>query len=145
MELSTNAGGTLELVSTPYSAFHHFQALSNELSTPKILLCPQDKQKRAVTNFARFGNKNLSYFVNLDAIQTNGVMILAGERWIDSGRKATNGVLTLTRLSSPYWTFERRQGVVGLADGSVSQWSGSVLKAAVRSMPLMTNRLARPD
>src|ERR1700761_9335539 len=32
-------GGTMEFTSGPY-AFRHFQVMSNELSTPKIVTCP---------------------------------------------------------------------------------------------------------
>jgi len=48
--------------------FRVFQVMSNELQTPKILVCPSD-ERRPGTNFvstgptADFGNSNLSYFV----------------------------------------------------------------------------------
>src|SRR5688500_16889126 len=40
--LSTNDGGTMEFIQTS-EVFRHFQALSNELGTPKVLVCPADK------------------------------------------------------------------------------------------------------
>ena len=36
--------------------FRHFQVMSNELSTPRILVCPADDRTVAV-NFARLKNK----------------------------------------------------------------------------------------
>src|SRR5882762_3784422 len=50
MQLSTNEGGGSQFIAGG-NAFRHFLALSNELSTPKILICPADKRK-ALTNFA---------------------------------------------------------------------------------------------
>src|SRR3954452_15480918 len=41
MQVSVSNGGTMELVMQG-NAFVHFQVMSNELSTPKILICPQD-------------------------------------------------------------------------------------------------------
>ncbi|MCL4787763.1 MAG: prepilin-type N-terminal cleavage/methylation domain-containing protein [Verrucomicrobia bacterium] len=52
---------------TGADTFRVFQVMSNELQTPKILVCPAD-ERRAATNFisagptADFGNTNLSYF-----------------------------------------------------------------------------------
>src|SRR5262245_21483936 len=62
-QVPTNEGGTLEFVSGP-NAFRHFQAMSNELSTPKILLCPQDRERWIpATSFRTdFNNSKLSYF-----------------------------------------------------------------------------------
>ena len=39
--ISTNKGGTMELDS-PQFVWKHFQVLSNELSTPKVLICHSD-------------------------------------------------------------------------------------------------------
>jgi Tfp pilus assembly protein FimT len=80
MQMSTNDGGTREWVGTG-SVFKHFLVMSNELSTPKILFCPQenDRRRTAATTFANtvpvgaaqqvpFTNdNNISYFVGVDA------------------------------------------------------------------------------
>src|SRR6266566_7962768 len=67
MQISTNAGGSMELVQAAYRlsgefyfAFRHFQALSSELVTPRVVLCPTDSRMPAAT-FATFRNDNLSY------------------------------------------------------------------------------------
>src|SRR3954464_12020781 len=39
MQLSTTNGGTMEFT-TGLNAYRHFQVMSNELSTPKVLFCP---------------------------------------------------------------------------------------------------------
>jgi hypothetical protein len=66
--LSTNKGGTLEL-SLPGSAefdrnaAFHFQVMSNELSTPKILVCPADTKRKPAPNFESLQPGNVSYQV----------------------------------------------------------------------------------
>ena len=61
MGVPTNKHGTAEWVEGG-NAFRHFQALSNELSTPKILACPSDV-RQAAPDFKRLKNENVSYFV----------------------------------------------------------------------------------
>src|SRR5206468_4838060 len=39
MQLSVSNGGTMEFIGTP-ETFRHFQVMSNELGTPRILFCP---------------------------------------------------------------------------------------------------------
>ncbi len=57
MAVSTNKNGTMEYGG---DVFHHFQVMSNELSTPKILACPADNRTAAAT-FAGLKNQNVSY------------------------------------------------------------------------------------
>ena len=63
--LSANAGGTKEFCSVgsdgfDKNAFLHFQVMSNELNTTKILVCPSDKIHPAI-DFAHLRPENLSY------------------------------------------------------------------------------------
>jgi prepilin-type N-terminal cleavage/methylation domain-containing protein len=70
MQVAQADGGALPSsgVLTGADSFKVFQVMSNELQTPRILVCPSD-ERRAGTNFvsngptADFGNHNLSYFV----------------------------------------------------------------------------------
>jgi prepilin-type N-terminal cleavage/methylation domain-containing protein len=68
-ELSSTNGGTRELHANgdPFAAF---QVLSNELSTPKIAICPRDTRHEA-TNWTKFSNQNVSYFLNTNAAESN--------------------------------------------------------------------------
>ena len=61
-QVSTNAGGTMELVASGV-VFPHFAVMSNELATPKIIVCPQDAKRISGTNFATLSDANVSYFV----------------------------------------------------------------------------------
>src|SRR5580658_5695752 len=51
MAVSTANGGTEEFAAGA-DTFRHFQVMSNELSTPKILVCPADTRSQAY-NFSR--------------------------------------------------------------------------------------------
>ncbi len=78
--------------------YRHFVAMSNELSAPKIILCPADKTRSTLApNFqAILGIKDpknpsidvtkfrynlaVGYFVGMDATEENPVSILSGDR-----------------------------------------------------------------
>jgi prepilin-type N-terminal cleavage/methylation domain-containing protein len=61
----------------PGNAYREFLTISNELSTPKPLVCPSDKKKIPASHFGTspdgglanpgFANNSVSYFVSLDA------------------------------------------------------------------------------
>ena len=51
MHASVTNGGTMEFIATGL-VFPHFRVMSNELSTPKTLICPEDKHRTYATNFA---------------------------------------------------------------------------------------------
>ncbi|HTY87706.1 MAG TPA: hypothetical protein VMB80_09605 [Candidatus Acidoferrum sp.] len=64
--VSTNAGGTMELCTRDKDGFDsnavlHLKVMTNELSTPKILFCPQDKSKKFTTDFGDLRPENVSY------------------------------------------------------------------------------------
>jgi hypothetical protein len=69
--LSTNSGGTLELCSRGSDGFDsntaiHFQVASNELSTPRILVCPKDRSKKPATSFSLLTADNVTYRLRTD-------------------------------------------------------------------------------
>jgi len=66
--VSTNSGGTLELCSPGPDGFEknpvpHFQIISEELSTPSYLACPNDKTKHAASNFESLQLANVTYLL----------------------------------------------------------------------------------
>jgi hypothetical protein len=79
MQVSSTNGGTMDFIMGP-NAFRHFQVMSNELSTPKVLICPaeSDRMRAQATNFDFLRNSNISYFVGIDANETNPQLILSG-------------------------------------------------------------------
>jgi hypothetical protein len=44
-----------------------FLAISNELTTPKVLLCVDDQDRSRVSNFVGLSRANISYFIGLNA------------------------------------------------------------------------------
>jgi competence protein ComGC len=126
-------------------AFRHFQVLSNELATPLVLSCPADTRKPAANFGPALSNRNISYFVSLDAMDDQPQMFLAGDFNITNGFPLQDGILTLTTNSVVGWTHElhKSAGQVLLVDGSVQVVSTAFLRQLVRNSG-GTNRLAMP-
>jgi hypothetical protein len=64
--LNTNAGGTRELCAVGADGFdsnavRHLQVMSNELSTPLLLVCPKDKSKTRAADFGHLTRSNITY------------------------------------------------------------------------------------
>jgi prepilin-type processing-associated H-X9-DG protein len=145
-QVATTNGGVMEFTGSN-SVYLTFLLMSNELSTPKILVCPSDN-RTAATDFAFLrSNTNVSYFVSLDAEETEPQMLLSGDRNITNGTQLVNGLLLLATNSAVGWTHELHNGFgnVALADGSVQGFSTPHLQEALQNMGGDgTNRLAIP-
>jgi len=145
MSVSTQFGGTFEYVATG-ETFRHFQVMSNELCTPKVLVCPNDVRRPAKDFGSAFSNTNVSYFVGVDADDSRPQMALSGDRNIVGGTKLVNGVLEITTNQLVGWSSEMHNGVgnIGLADGSVQTVNVTGLAELFRQTGLATNRLVIP-
>lgn len=154
MHVAGTNGGAMEWVASG-QAWPLFQTLSNELNTPKILVCPQDPTRFPATNFlsagmspiADFDNSHISYFLGVDAEETRPTMLLAGDSNLEvAGTPVKSGLLNLWTNSAAGWTKERHQkaGNIGLADGSVSQFSNPKFREVLANTGVATNRLAIP-
>jgi hypothetical protein len=82
--VSTNKGGTLELCALGSDGFDrnaalHFQVMSNELSTPKILVCPADGKRQPALDFLGLQPAYVSYKLRTgsDINETHPDQILA--------------------------------------------------------------------
>jgi len=133
-----------------------FQVMSNELNTPKIVVCPSDDRLIAysfglvlptgATGYPFNGNTNISYFVGRDADETNPQMFLAGDRNLGVAAGAV-GSTPIAFTPSPItvqvgtnvttlnqqnfgWTerLHTKAGNVGVADGSAQQLSNARLR-----------------
>ena len=97
-------GGTFDLNSG--KAWLDFEAASNELDTPKILLCPSDKKTKAVDNWSAnaTGLNNsanqtnaLSYFIGFDAYEYIPVGLMSGDRNISGAPTDQCGSVAKTK------------------------------------------------
>ena len=90
---TNNGGSAVDLWLNDNHTYRHFVAVSNELSTPKLLYCPSDSggtpAKKEGPNFTAIisANSNLfnwnqcvSYFVGTDAQEEQPQTILSGDR-----------------------------------------------------------------
>lgn len=153
METSLTNNGTMELVSTGNVAAY-FQVMFNELGTPKLLICPADKDKIAATNFTTdFNNSKISYFVGLDANTNSPQVFLSGDdNFAIGGVPVKSGLLELSTSAPISWTDARHKrsginigiGNIVLADGSVQEATISGLTNLLHQTGLATNRLAIP-
>lgn len=67
--VSTNKGGTFELCvlgedGLDKNSWLHFQVMSNELTSPKILVCPADASKQAALDFNHLQAVNVTYQIH---------------------------------------------------------------------------------
>jgi type II secretory pathway pseudopilin PulG len=148
MFVSVTNGGAMELAATGNVAAV-FQAMSNELSTPKLLVCPNDDSRTAATNFTTgFNASRISYFVSLDVTnETSPQTFLSGDDNFEiGGALVKSGLLELSTNAPISWTAARHKfvGNIGLADGSVQQTTQNGLRQALQKTGLATNRLAIP-
>jgi hypothetical protein len=148
MSVSVTTGGAMESAATG-DVVPTFQVMSNELSTPKILLCPVDTDRSYATNFASgFTAKNISYFVGLDVSTNSPQTFLSGDdNFAIGGVPVKSGLLQLLTNDPIAWTAARHKfvGNIGLADGSVCwKTDAKSLVEKLQATGVATNRLAIP-
>jgi len=119
--------------------------ISNEVVTPKILLCPGDKARTPASSFAAFASTNLSFAVGDDADDGKPHTILSADGNLGgfeySGlhdNTACYTINTATGGRKARWSADGCHGAnagnLGLADGSVQQFSDSRLLATILSI-----------
>jgi hypothetical protein len=152
--VSTNTGGTVELCARGTDGFDtnaalHFQVMSNELSTPRILVCPKDSSRRPAAGFASLPASNVTYLMrsgtNLNESNLTAVLVVcpfdgntlhcdgsvtAGEPDWKQPRRALTGVVRdkyLDWMSAIYPVF--------MVTGVVLLWAGSRLRWKAKGGP----------
>ena len=145
--VSVTNGGSMEFRIGP-NMFHHLQVMSNELSTPKVVFCPEetDRSRFVAANFQAFCNSNTSFFFGVDATEKIPASFLVGDRNLTNGMPLQNAVMELTTNQSPSWTKElhKTYGNICMADGSVQAVYVTNLQALLTISGLATNRLQMP-
>lgn len=133
-------------------------SISNELSTPKIVVCPSDSDRTVATNFGGImrnaNNKNISYFIGIDASEENPQTVLGGDRNVTRDVNVTTAtkedlskegksVIKMTaaqtkdpnnKLNTIGFTTKLHQqaGNILLGDGSVQQVTSAKLREQLR-------------
>ena len=146
MQVSGTNGGTMEIIASGV-VYPHFQVLSNELSTPRVLFCPNDVKRSYATNFdVDLADKNLSYFVNVDATRADATSLLSGDRNITNRARAGSRLVSLTKGDTIGWTKEIHveKGYLGFSDGRVDLFRNGSVGAAIQIGDGTTNWLAVP-
>ena len=123
-------------------AYQHFLTMTNELNTPKVLVCPSDKDKKVASRWdaADFGNGNVSYFVGYETQEKLPQSILSGDRnitpvatgvcmvlspvWVALGLAADQAVGGAINVNSR-WTKDMHvdSGDLAFSDGSARQFT----------------------
>jgi prepilin-type processing-associated H-X9-DG protein len=141
--VSTNRGGSKEYTGTN-DAFRHFLVMSNELMTPKILVCPADN-RAPVDSFTNLSNQSISYFVGMDATEPNPASILSGDRNLTHNGELISGLFPITTNTILGWSssIHRHAGNIAFGDGSAQLLTSSALAEFVRNSN-GSNRLLIP-
>jgi hypothetical protein len=123
-----------------------FKVMSNELSTTKILVCPNDANRTAATNFVALANTNLSYFVNVDAVETNWTVVLAGDRNLTNRRSANSRFVSVSGATTLGWdkALHHECGNLLHADGRVDVLTNGRATISPDTNSAAVNRLAMP-
>ena len=150
-QVSITNGGSLEFLSSNSPALH-FRTLSNYLFLNwRVLRCPADGARQPLTNNGVLLDRNVSYFLSVDATPRMTNAILAGDRNLElAGQAVRPGLCTLATSTAVGWTVEMhskrgttRCGDILFADGHV-QFLRTNLTSVVQRQGLATNRLAVP-
>jgi prepilin-type N-terminal cleavage/methylation domain-containing protein/prepilin-type processing-associated H-X9-DG protein len=140
-QLTTSLGGSLD--SGDWT--DHFRVCSNELGSPKILLCPTETKVKLGantlvlkpgTNWINLdGLANVTYFVGTRADETRPQTMVAGDGNVAGGGGGTDpqwSVFLGTSIDAAWEkTFHARNGNLLFADGSVQNTKTPTLRAAI--------------
>jgi prepilin-type N-terminal cleavage/methylation domain-containing protein/prepilin-type processing-associated H-X9-DG protein len=177
MQISTNQGGSSEFdngtAGRPVpNLFWHFVVMSNELNTPKIVVCPSDAGRINASNWFHItqsaGNQAISYTIGYDAMDTYPMMILSSDRNLTNeaagsqprrydGPIATEGGRSMAvafrtnqpaSATQPGAGFDRNthqnRGNILMGDASVQPGTASRLRETLRNSGDDANRIGIP-
>ena len=114
-QVELEAGGSMD---TP-EWVDHFRICSNELVTPKILVCPSQKDKEPAPDWtSAAGLENVSYFAGLSAEESQPEALLTGDSNILGGGGGLN----------PHWNVYLGGSIDATWDGTVHGERGYIAK-----------------
>ena len=123
-----------------------FMVMSNELSTPKILVCPADAKRSGAVSFTTgFDNSHVSYFAGLDADPDDAGRLLFGDSNLAiAGKPVKKGLLLISKKDPVTWTSERHISRGNIVTVSSMWENSSRWHQILAQSDLATNRLAIP-
>jgi len=154
-----NGGNPIIYQSQNIQAWHIFQVMSNELASPKVLLCPADSSRAnnetdhfrqdasGATPFSdgTVGqNRALSYFAGLRASETRPQAVLSGDRNVSSSNNEAaapvSGLFTFANTSASterVWVNSQTQGtnIIHESQGNLGMGDGSVQQVSGLKLP----------
>ena len=150
-QVSITSGGSMELVGSNSPALH-FRTVSNYFSRDlHEFRCPADESKQPLTTNGVLMDRNVSYFLSVDATPGMTNVIQGGDRNLAVGGRAVRpGLFVLTTNAAARWTHELHTKRAGTQCGNILFADGHVdylhanLSAAVQHQGLATNRLVFP-
>jgi len=156
----TSSAGNVINNTAPYQA-RVFQVMSNELSTPKVVICPADSfHTQAATNFGTFNQGNnpvgdfstnrVSFFIGSDSGETDPQQVLFGDENVGTVANNTSGASAPARETTCQvlgggtfggtanqlaWTVDthNKVGNIALSDGSVQELSSANLQTTANN------------
>jgi prepilin-type N-terminal cleavage/methylation domain-containing protein len=164
MNLAVASGGSADVITDPTYCFLTFLVLSNELGTPKVIVCPSDSSRTSQTNF--FGLTNalptgnppgrngaVSYAIGIEASETEPQMVLCADRNMTNtlANPATPANYSkligfLSNNVDAGWSksMHKANGNVVRGDGSVQQETSTRLREQFRNSQNYSNRMVFP-
>jgi prepilin-type N-terminal cleavage/methylation domain-containing protein/prepilin-type processing-associated H-X9-DG protein len=146
MTLSYAQGGSADFDALPNMIWEHFAVMSNELSTPAIVICPSDGNRMVATDFGSnllmsasnprvpfISNSNISYTVGIQAQETFPSMILGSDRNLTNNAPGTvafpaGGLANLPFPGGVYILGTNHTSLAGAGwSGTIHQNNGNVL------------------
>lgn len=137
MQVSWQEGGSKELSLRGWVA-PTFWAASNELSNPKILMCPADKKRLPPpTSFASLTDRKMSYFLGYESSITNPASVVAGDRNVEiNGVLVSPGLVSIKKPQTVSWnrtSLHEVGGNVALGDGSAHRVTSKQLGTSLEA------------
>jgi prepilin-type processing-associated H-X9-DG protein len=125
-----------------------FENIFNELSSPRILVCPADEERSAAKSLTEITTGNISYFATLSARGTNSAAFLGGDRNLRIDENPVPSGLFILQTNGPTLSWSSKlhggRGNILFADGSVQQLGWIRLSQAARRQGIATNVLTIP-
>ena len=168
-QVSEAEGGSADALKKYQNNWMHWQALSNELSNPKVIRCPRDGNRPPVNSFATkkprgnrtaepigvHKNKSMSYFIGVEADESKPNNVLSGDRNIRAGKydNDNDGKGAKKKLGKKFtgrntvnWTesLHEGQGDLLLSDSSVQQASNAKLATYLQDSSAKDNEMLFP-